>query len=105
MPENVEKKKNRQPKEPVAARNTFFWFAGILLIVAIIGLVRGDEVIRDPGQVRENGIAFIYLGAAIVMAVNGWITHRHAWLTYLQEQEEYAETIEGSETLPVDPAV
>lgn len=62
--------------------NSFFWFAGILLALAIWGFVAGDGVIRDPGQVRENGLALLYLAAAALMAVNGWMAHRYAVQAY-----------------------
>lgn len=78
----------RLPK-PAWWKNTYFWIAGILLIVAIIGLpfLGGEQAIRDPGQVEENGLVFIYLGGAVVMLVNGILSHRQTVQLY-QEQEE-----------------
>ena len=57
-----------------------------MLVLAIIGLpfIRGDEAIRDPGQKRENGLAYLYFGASVVMLINGLISHK-------QTVQEYAE--------------
>ncbi len=67
-------------------KNTFFWIAAALLVLGIFGAIKGEEVIRDPGQVRETGIVWIYIGAAAVMLVNGFLTHRQAVQQY-REQE------------------
>lgn len=73
-------KKNQRP---VWWKNTFFWFAGILLLLALIGITKEDRI-RDPGQVREGGLVLIYFGGAILMLINGWLTHRSA----IQHYEE-----------------
>lgn len=69
-------------------KNTFFWFGFALLILAGWGLVRGEEVIRDPGQVREGGLVMLYAIAAVVMLLNGWISHVQA----VRQYEELAES-------------
>ncbi len=63
---------------PAWYKNTYFWIAGILFALSIIGLpfIKGDEAIRDPGQKHESGLAYIYFGASIVMLVNGLISHK-----------------------------
>lgn len=63
---------------PVWWKNTFFWIAGILFLLGFWGLIAGEKVIRDPGQVRESGLALIYFGGAILMLVNGFMTHAQA---------------------------
>ncbi len=60
---------------PSALKNTYFWIAAILVVVACFGILKGQEAIRDPGQRDENQLVLIYFGAAIVMLVNGWISH------------------------------
>jgi hypothetical protein len=80
-------KAKKQPK-PVWWKNTFFWFGGILVIVALVGLVRGQEAIRDPGQVREGGLVWIYLGGAVVMLVNGALTHNQALRAFAEAEED-----------------
>jgi hypothetical protein len=77
--------------KPAWYKNTYFWIAGILLIIAVIGLVAGQEAIRDPGQKREGGLVWIYVGGAIVMAINGWISHRQTVQHYQEELEQAGE--------------
>ena len=80
--------KEKPLPKPVWWKNTFFWFGGILFILAIVGLIGGEETIRDPGQVRESGLFWIYLGGAAVMGVNGWLTHQQALRQFAESQED-----------------
>lgn len=75
--------------KPVWWKNTYFWIAGILLVVAIYGLpfLGGENAIRDPGQKREGGLVVLYLAAAVVMLVNGWLSHRQTVLHYSEHVE------------------
>lgn len=84
----------KPPAKPVWWKNTYFWIAGILLIVGIIGLpfLGGDHAIRDPGQKREGMLWLLYFVAAVVMFVNGWLSHR-------QTVQLYRETVESEERL------
>ena len=76
--------------KPAWSKNTFFWIAGVLVFLAILGIVFGDKAIRDPGQKLEKIPLFIlYFVAAIVMAVNGVLSHRQ---TLQQHAEETGET-------------
>ncbi|MBX3118512.1 MAG: hypothetical protein KF784_05565 [Fimbriimonadaceae bacterium] len=70
--------------KPVWYKNTYFWIAGILVVIAILGLpfLAGSEAIRDPGQKREGGLVLIYLGGAIVMLINGILSHRQTVKAY-----------------------
>lgn len=74
--------------KPAWWKNTFFWFGGILFILAIVGLIGGEKTIRDPGQVRESGLVWIYLGGAVVMVVNGALTHGQAVRAFAEAQED-----------------
>ena len=77
--------------KPVWTKNTFFWIAGVLVLLAVLGIVFGDKAIRDPGQKVEKIPLFIlYVVAAIVMAVNGVLSHRQ---TLQQHAEETGETL------------
>lgn len=69
-------------KPPVWWKNTFFLFGFLLLVVAVAGLVYGEEAIRDPGQIREKGLVGINLLASAVMLVNGYVSHRLAVQSY-----------------------
>jgi hypothetical protein len=68
-------------------KNTYFAIAVILFIVGICGLpfVGGENAIRDPGQQPDSGLVIIYWVAAIVMLVNGVISHR-ATVQHYREQ-------------------
>jgi len=78
--------------KPAWYKNTYFWIAGILFILCIVGLIGGDHTIRDPGpgQRRESGLVFIYFGGSLLMLVNGWLSHR-------QTVQHYHEALEGEE--------
>lgn len=81
----AEKKVSR----PAWWKNTYFWIAAILFILCILGLIGGDAAIRDPGQTRESSLWLLYLVAAVVMFVNGYMSHA-------QTVQNYRETVEGN---------
>lgn len=80
----------KKTSRPAWYKNTYFWIAGILMILGLFGLIMGDNVIRDPGQKREGGLALMYFAAAVIMFLNGWLSHR-------QTVQHYKETLEGAE--------
>ncbi len=65
-------------------KKTDFWIALMLAVIGIVGLARGNEVIADPGQDVDPRLAWLYLLAALVMLINGILSHRQ----YLRELEE-----------------
>jgi hypothetical protein len=70
-------KKSQKTSPPAWWKNTYFWLGAILLIVGVLGLAFGPGLIRDPGQKREDGVVtMLYFVGAIVMMLNGWISHR-----------------------------
>jgi hypothetical protein len=71
---------------PPAWKNTFFWIAGILFIIAIIGLpfFTGDDGIRDPGQIPEKGLYIYYFLGSVIMLINGVISHKLAVQQHLE---------------------
>lgn len=75
--------------EPKWWKNTFFWISGILVIIGFIGLpfFGGDQAIRDPGQLPENNLVLIYWLAAVIMLVNGVLSHRNTVIEY-QDQKD-----------------
>lgn len=79
---------SRKPKKPKLWKNSFFWFAGILLILGLWGMVAGDKVIQDPGQRTEPFLAWMYLAGAAIMGLNGWLTHAQSIKAYEDETNE-----------------
>lgn len=76
--------------KPVWTKNTFFWIAGVLVLLAVTGVIFGHEVIRDPGQKLEKKIplSILYLVAAIVMVINGVLSHRQTLQQFAEESGE-----------------
>lgn len=74
--------------KPAWYKNTYFWIAGILLVIGIVGLPMfgGDKAIRDPGQRPESNLWWLYVAASLVMLLNGWISHRQT-VQHYEEQE------------------
>lgn len=79
---------HKKPSKPAAWKNTYFWIAGLLLIIAVYGLASPgkDNTIRDPGQRREDGLIWFYFAASVLMVVNGMLSHR-------QTVKHYEETV------------
>ncbi|HWD38220.1 MAG TPA: hypothetical protein VG944_05175 [Fimbriimonas sp.] len=77
----------KTPAVPHWYKNTYFWIAAILIVVGAIGLVRGDSSIRDPGQTVEHGLWWLYFLAAIVMLLNGFVSHRQTMQQYQEDKE------------------
>lgn len=67
-------------------KKTDFWIALILFIISIVGFARGNEVIADPGQDVDPRLAWLYLIAAVIMLINGVLSHRQH-LRDLEEQK------------------
>ncbi len=87
---------NKRPSKPVWWKNTFFWFGFALLGLGFWGVVRGEDVIRDPGQKFESGLVLLYVAASLVMLLNGWMTHSQS----VQHYHELVDT--DDEDLPSD---
>lgn len=82
----------KKASKPAWWKNTFFWFGGALAVLGLWGLIAGDKVIRDPGQVVENNLSLYYLVGAAIMLVNGWMSHRQAMLHFDESEGDSAET-------------
>lgn len=80
----------RKPSRPTWWKNTYYWIAIALMIAALAGIVGGPELIRDPGQTDEPYLQWIYVAGAVVMFVNGMLSHRQ----YVQQYEEEHGTAE-----------
>jgi hypothetical protein len=78
---------NKSLPKPAAWKNTYFWIAVILVVVGVFGLLQGEKVIRDPGQKEESGLVWIYWVGAVVMLINGVLSHRQTVHLYEDEME------------------
>lgn len=74
--------------KPVWFKNTYFWIAGFLVIIALLGMIGGEQGIRDPGQKREGGLVLLYLAGAVIMFVNGFISHKQTVQAYQELTEK-----------------
>lgn len=74
--------------KPAWYKNTYFWISGILFIVGVIGLIAGENSIRDPGQKRENLLPLLYFAGSAIMLINGYLSHR-------QTVQHYNESLQG----------
>lgn len=52
----------------------------------------GAAAIRDPGQKRENYLYLLYIGSAVVMLINGFISHSQTVQHYREETETAADS-------------
>ena len=77
----------KKPRAPRWWLNTYFIFAFLLALIGILGLIRGAEYIRDPGQRSAAGLAFYYLLAAAVFVINDVVSHRSSIRAYNEEND------------------
>jgi hypothetical protein len=96
------------PARPAWHKKTDFWIAAALILLGFFGLIKGDAVIRDPGQKSEGHLYVWYFLGGLAMFVNGWISHRQAMRLYEEATEgagsSTAETREPSAPEPETPA-
>lgn len=77
---------DKKPASPPKwIKNTYFWIAGLLFFVALYGLFKGENTIRDPGQKRESGLVWMYFISAIISLINGYISHLRTVRDYNEE--------------------
>lgn len=55
--------------------NTYFWFAFILFVLGILGFLHGPQYIMDPGQPFTARLPWVYLFAAVLFLINGYVSH------------------------------
>lgn len=76
----------KPPAPPRWWKNTYFWIAGILVVIGTAGLIAGSSAVRDPGQRPESNLPLIYFGAAVVMFLNGYLSHKLTVQHYDEQQ-------------------
>ena len=77
----------KKPKAPRWWLNTYFLFAFALTVIGILGLIRGADYIRDPGQPSASSLPFYYLLAAAIFVINGFVSHRSHLRAYNEETD------------------
>jgi hypothetical protein len=95
----------KAPARPAWYKNTYFWIAAALFLLSMFAFVRGADVIRDPGQKKEGGLAMWYLVAAVVMYVNGWISHQQTVRAYRETVGDDATTARGEKPAAGTPVI
>lgn len=84
-------KKEKPLAEPTWYKNTYFWIGGALLILSFAAMIKGEQLIRDPGQLPESHLPAVYFVAGALMLINGFISHA-------QTKSTYTEYVESSES-------
>ena len=77
----------KKPRAPRWWLNTYFIFSFLLAIIGLLGLLRGAEYIRDPGQPSASALPLYYLLAAAVFVINGVVSHRSSLRAYHEETD------------------
>lgn len=76
------------PKKPKWWLNSYFWFTAILILIALAGIIGGEDSIRDPGQTKDRNLVIIYLVGAAIMFAGGYMSHTIALRAYAEELED-----------------
>ena len=58
--------------------NMFVLIGIALLVISLFGFATGNRFLTEPGQPVNPQGALIYLGAGVIMIVNGIVSIRHA---------------------------
>ncbi|MCW5934125.1 MAG: hypothetical protein KIT45_07470 [Fimbriimonadia bacterium] len=72
-------------------KKTDFWIAFVLMVIGVVGIARGNQSIADPGQDAHPQLAWLYLLAALIMLVNGLVSHRQYLRDHAKTQAEKGE--------------
>jgi len=92
-------KKKRHAK-PAWWKSSYFWITGALILISAYGFAAGPSKIADPGQTDSHPVSvddprtlagasslpWFYLGAAVLMGLNGVISHRQYVAMYNAER-------------------
>lgn len=58
--------------------NMFVIIGVVLVIVSLIGFATGNRFLTEPGQKVDAQGSLIYLGAGVLMLINGYISIKQA---------------------------
>ena len=58
--------------------NMFVLIGIVLLIISLVGFATGNRFLTEPGQPVNPQGSLIYLGAAVIMLVNGVVSIKQA---------------------------
>jgi hypothetical protein len=67
-------------------KSSYIWIAGLLLIISIYGFATSANKISDPGQPQDSLLPLWYFIAAILMVVNGFLSHKN----WIEQQKKKA---------------
>ncbi len=69
-----------------------FIIIGLLLIgVSIVGFATHDHFLMEPGQATNGSLSLIYLGAGVLMLINGLVSIRLAPIARPAQQSRPAQ--------------
>jgi hypothetical protein len=68
--------------------NMFILIGIVLLIISLVGFATGNRFLTEPGQPVNPQGSLIYLGAGIIMLVNGVVSIRQADAAKSQATQE-----------------
>lgn len=83
-------KQNKPLPKPYWWKNTFFAISFVLLILGLMGLpfLKGDGLLKDPGQPKESNLWWVYLLGSVLALLNGYLSHRLTTQYYEEQSDE-----------------
>jgi hypothetical protein len=67
--------------------NMFVLIGIVLVILSLAGFATGNRFVTEPGQAATPQLSLIYLGAGVLMLINGYISIKQAESQKNQLQE------------------
>ena len=67
--------------------NMFVLIGIVLVILSLAGFATGNRFVTEPGQAVTPQLSFYYLGAGVLMLINGYISIKQAQAQKNQPQE------------------
>lgn len=85
--------------------NMFVLIGIALIAISCVGFATGSKTLTEPGQATNPNAALIYLGAGVLMLINGYLSLRHAPSAPVHPQKSEAREQESDGTDPVQTTV